>query len=667
MASNVDAITNEENEEQGVDQPEPLKKSNLPTWERMNHSIGDDADLLRQINAKAEFGSKRGTSKLPPNIGEGRFPVSLIQPTIDGSLGDWKLTTPSYLLPYPPLDPKSGFTEEPILPTELNKYSFNPNNLRIQNQPVIEKINERKQSYNLFNDDAGKQFIHLLDYYSAEKGAEGALRKIPTGEYKGGEVIEASTKDVYLGSFIKTFDQNEDPTMLGYDIIMKSAVSPLFDGSVTRFINQFASYGNSEIAARADIYAKFIDQLGKFLKVDASTNSPKFNGGSGVKTYYMKKITGLSRLVDSSDSNELKQFVDYGKDFIVLTFNEDVTQNIGYLSSLYKALSYSRIHGKLIIPENLLRFDVDIEITEIRKYNRVFNDVTQNKFNFVKDQISKYVYTLYDCQFHFTGLPHGDTLDMSAPVHIDEHEIKFSYKWSSLNFKRFANELIQTGSASTSGRYWVTSFLDNKNLNPQFVGSDATNNARIENGSLKSESPTEDAKNTGGVGENGSKLPSGEQKGGDLEATKKAAETPKPQDKAIAANNEKKQSNQTDTTNANVEPVKGNPGPTRQIIEDASIKEARDNALKSGEGKILSPLEKLAREAKKAVVGELNSIILQQASLLNKTLNNLFNNTIGGIPPPKNVYSPSSRLGNRLGGLLQNFVGNSVKGFFTKP
>ena len=255
-----------------------------------------------------------------------------------------------------------------------------------------------------------------------------------------------------------------------------------------------------------------------------------------------------------------------------------------------------------------------------------------------------------------------------------------------MNFKRFTNELIITGSASTSGRYWVTSFLDNKNLNPQFVGSNTTNNNRIENGSLKSDPPTEQAKNTGGVGEGGDKTPSGEEKGGELEGVKKAEEKPKTFEDRMAESEAKfgpykpekgmKKSvtiggkptgNQTDTTNAKVDTIKGNPGPTRQIIEDATIKEARDNALKNVEGKILSPLEKLAREAKKAVVGELNSIILQQASLLNKTLNNLFNNTIGGIPPPKNVYRPGSRLGNRLGGLLQDFVGNSVKGFFTKP
>lgn len=667
------------------------KKKPNATWDRSNYSIGDDKDLVSDLNTRAESGQKRGVSDIPTNANGNKFPIGIIPPSIDNSLGDWKQTTPTQFLPYPNIDAKSGFTKPPIYPSDIFNLNFDETKLRNgATQPVLDKIAERKKYYNLYKDDAGKQFTHLLDYFAAQKGL-GSLRPIPTGTYDNGETKVVNTSDIYLGSsmFIKTPDDNEDPTILGFDLKIKTDDSPLFNGSIEKFIAQFGELGNSEIAARGPILVRFKEQLNKFLKNDlpVSKNSPTFNGGSGVKTYYLKKIGGLDRLVDSSDGNEIKQFIDYGKDFITLDFYEDVTQNIGYLASLYKALSYSRIHGKQPIPENLLRFDLDIEITEIRKYNRVFKGLAENKLDFYVDKISKYVYTLYECQFFFPSLPHGGDLamaDISPSGFVADYQIKMNYKFSTMKFTKFTFDTIETGgSASVTQRIISEYNINNKKKDPSEVGPNETLNNGILDGEINSRPATENASTAGGVDPSGGAVDAGESKGGDLDAAKKAQESSGPEnkpgtpewkekqvDKSIAENNAKKQTitNETDTTNTEVEPVKGTTGTLKSVIERSAVLEARENRLKGVvEREILTPLENLGRNLKKAAVSELSSQILSQAGLLNKTLGNLNNTLLGGVSPPTNVYtSIQNPLFNSAAGNLRNFVGQSVRGFFTK-
>jgi hypothetical protein len=327
-------------------------------------------------------------------------------------------------------------------------------------------IAKRKKTYNLFRDFSGKQFTHLLDYYITQTG----LEERP--------VLTDASRNLNIGSFIKTLDDNEDPTVLGYDFIIKYNDSPLFNGAIDEFIKQFAAYGNSEIAARASILEKFKQQFNKYFKNDSpnASNAPSFDGTSGVKSYYLKDIGGLSRLNDQTDNNDSpKQFVEYGKDFITLTLNEDVTQNMAYLAALYKALSYSRETGRQIIPENLLRFDLDLEITEIRKYNRLYRDFTTNKLNVIADQISKQVYTLYECQFFFTEYPHGDKLDMSNPVAVEDYSIKFNFKWSTMKYLKLSfNNQVPQGLSSSSTNSYSEEKIDNFNKNPEEYKSNQT-------------------------------------------------------------------------------------------------------------------------------------------------------------------------------------------------
>jgi hypothetical protein len=320
----------------------------------------------------------------------------------------------------------------------------------------------------------------------------------------------------------------------------------------------------------------------------------------------MRNLSGLNSLVESNDSNKIKSFVDYGNEFITLEFNEDVSQNIGYLASLYKSLSWSRINGKQIIPENLLRFDVDIEITEVRKYNKVISNKGKDA-KVYSDLISKYTYTLYECQFFFQNLPHGDSIDMSNIKAIDKYDIKFNFKYSTMKFGRLSFEEVL-------GNYGKMEYVnDNRYINTNTITSGSTNNSTIQNNTITNATPF----------------------------------YPLPYYNAYSSTGE---------PDATPTPRTG----PLQVVKEA---ESRKSKLKKA-------AQTLKKDLTNAVINEANRQIIAQASLLNKTLDNIRNAIPGAgrMSAPTNVYSEYNiPLANDAINAARNFVGSSIKSFFSDP
>ena len=330
-----------------------------------------------------------------------------------------------------------------------------------------DKYDTRISTLDVFKSYSTKEFTHLLDYFIDSQGKYSIQKIVPENM----NITPDSGKHL-LASFVRTTDDNEDPTMLGYDIILKFNSSPLFNGTIDSFISQYSD--NTEVSSRSGILSNFKSQLFKFLKID----SPIQQGIDPTdieqaKKYYLRNLTGINNLSESYDSGTLKSFIDYGKDFIGMEFYEDVSQNIGYLSTLYKMLSWSRLNGKQVIPENLLRFDVDIVVSEIRNYNRVFRDETDvTKIDVYADVKSKYTYSLYECQFFFTDLPHGDGIDLGGPKTIDNHAIKFNYKYSTMKFSKFINPSINESIINNA--YLDVNRVSPMDTNNSYVGSDGS-------------------------------------------------------------------------------------------------------------------------------------------------------------------------------------------------
>jgi hypothetical protein len=311
--------------------------------------------------------------------------------------------------------------------------------------------------YDAFRDSATYEWRHRLD-----RG------EIPIG------LELTKNSDIYLTSFSETDTDNEDPVSFGYDIIIDFDNSPLFNGAVEDFINNFSSY--TELYSRLDKIEKFKSQFFKFFKI----NTQNLLGLDEPRTYYLKKISGLDGLTENISSDTSKQFVEYGKDFITLGLKEDVSVNMGYLASLYKLLTWSKIHGKKMIPDNLLRFDVEIVVTEARKFNRVRKN-DNNSLDEFADLISRYRYKVYECQFFFGNFTHGNDIDMSELGINDGFDIKFNYKFSTMRFEKFSDMgSIQIGNDITR----MHDAVDNSQLNLGTVDPSNSNSFISTNGAI---------------------------------------------------------------------------------------------------------------------------------------------------------------------------------------
>ena len=104
---------------------------------------------------------------------------------------------------------------------------------------------------------------------------------------------------------------------------------------------------------------------------------------------------------------------------------------------LYKLLYWSKPNGKNLVPENLLRFNCDIIVSECRNFNRVRKAMGNGDLEVIKDNLSRYVYSLKECQFYFNTMPHNPDIDMAAIATYDTYGIQFDYKYSAVKFERF--------------------------------------------------------------------------------------------------------------------------------------------------------------------------------------------------------------------------------------
>jgi hypothetical protein len=463
--------------------------------------------------------------------------------------------------------------------------------------------------FNAFLDYSGKQFTHGLDYLQGGISTKSFLTDSKN--------ITNLSGDIYMGSFKTTRIVNEDPTYLGYDIVIKTQTSPLFNGELLNFLQRYAGY--TELGSRISVYDDFILHLRKFMNYDEAkvgeimvTDKGRIKA-SPINTYYLTKLSGLKNLVEKTQSEGAKYFPDYPKDKISLTFREDVTQSIGYLASLYKTLSWSRINGKQIIPENLLRFDCDIIVSEVRKFNRIAEEIKydpnalglgpnfEEKIKIFKDNISRYVYTLYECQFYFDEMPHGDDLDMSNPQMVDSYSIDINYKFSTMRFEKFEYSIDR--------REFDKKVLDNsitRVTDPKSSDPDATFIQEL--GEIKIES-------------------------------------------------------------AKIQPYDTKPNIT---IDSESLdlfkyqpKRPTIPEVKTPIGTAL-PFTNLKKDIKQAFVNEINRQISKQVGLIFKTIENLRRQIpfAGQLDEPTNVYSGRSQFENDLVNAGRNFVGSSLRGLF---
>lgn len=281
---------------------------------------------------------------------------------------------------------------------------------------------------------------------------------------------ENGNSSLRLDSFKGTPWEQSDPVYFGFDIVFDAVSSPLLNGSVLDFLSNYTSV--SELSSKILVYDEFINQFTKFFRTNAKPvqssqrdniamtktrphftghansvsnfanldeNTPFFKPGkSAYFSNYIKKVGGLDSLIESNKGDTFKYLTDYRKDFITITTTEDVTLSMGTLAHLYKLLYWSKPNGKHLVPDNLLRFNCDIIVSEVRNMQRVRKNIQTGNLEVLKDNLSRWVFSLKECQFFFDKLPIENDIDLGAePKQFETFTINMDFKYSTHRLERF--------------------------------------------------------------------------------------------------------------------------------------------------------------------------------------------------------------------------------------
>jgi len=271
--------------------------------------------------------------------------------------------------------------------------------------------------------------------------------------------------------------ENEDPVYFGFEIEIDAINSPLINGQARTFIETFGGT-NLEVSSRLEILDSFIHELSKYFVFNTTNKTDNLESIFRTKInkkHYVKKVDGIDKLIEYNGPNPstTNAFTKYKTDTIKLSFYEDTNLSSGALASLYKLLYWSRIHGKNILPENLLRFDCKLVVSEARNIARVRRALGSPEPNLevIKENVSRYVYNIYECQFVFAKMTHPNSIDLSQnPSYSDNWDIEFTFKFADMKYERFIFE-------NNFGSY---KRLDNSNIDPLSTTSINANSAVLD-------------------------------------------------------------------------------------------------------------------------------------------------------------------------------------------
>jgi hypothetical protein len=193
----------------------------------------------------------------------------------------------------------------------------------------------------------------------------------------------------YNGKYQDPWFFFQDPLLPTYDIVLDTERSPLllthtgdtYRNGLCNFLNDYNDIYS--IRARGKIYDEFIKTLYTLFNTE-------FNQKERNKSYYINSITGLDKLT--------ARIVDFEKEKITITLNEDVSMVALYLSQLYNNLSYSYRDQHQMIPANLLRFNMYVKVRDVRNMPLYLPDGTGTTLSFEHSYV---IYFLRDCTFDF--------------------------------------------------------------------------------------------------------------------------------------------------------------------------------------------------------------------------------------------------------------------------
>lgn len=546
---------------------------------------------------------------------------------------------------------------------------FDSHNFVPVSRSAKERYDDRREALQQFGDWRTDYFMHDMQM-SGNSPVPSLDPTLRSDQYK---MIADLTK-------YHTGWENQDPVMYGFEVIIDALSSPLLNGSITDFLKLYPNV--SELQSRKIVYHDFKKQFQKIFKTKGRINyeagynpyplmsdegssaiSQQANTqGSGQRLtrgklaylgHYLYKIEGLDKLVEGNTPAENNFIVDYGKDLIKLTFTEDLSGTLSSLAHLYKLMYWSRPNGKGLIPENLLRFNCEIVVHEIRNFNRVRPAMQGGnataQLESLRDNVSRYIYSLRECQFYFDKMPHEASIDLGgAPKTYDAFDVSFDFKYSSLKYEKWISDTNKFGKyvGFNGGAIWKVGNKGSR-LDQNFtVGREDNTTDRTlagNTGGVKDNSvPVFYTSDTNTLGEPGVK---------DVERLKKYQVDPLP---PIPPGNPEFDTDGNPIDWSKEDPSKAAPDVDQTVTKgttvNASSEDGQGTTTDKGEEKPTlfqrfkegskKRAVKLGKKVASAFVDEFNNQVAMRVNVLNATLNNI-QNVLGmsGLPEePKNVY-----------------------------
>jgi hypothetical protein len=184
----------------------------------------------------------------------------------------------------------------------------------------------------------------------------------------------------------------EDPAFLTFDIFLYTDnESALFDDQTPYGVNAFLRRNDDiseDFSQRLIILDEFRSRIGNlFYTTDNDTLY--------TKSHYIQSIDGIEKFK--------QPIIKYKEDKISITLGEDIKMSAEYITELYNNLSYDYKFKRKAIPENCLRFDMAVMISDIRRFNnKTPKSSTPSALIEKEDKnVSREIFILRDCNFDF--------------------------------------------------------------------------------------------------------------------------------------------------------------------------------------------------------------------------------------------------------------------------
>lgn len=225
----------------------------------------------------------------------------------------------------------------------------------------------------------------------------------------------------------------DDPTYLGFSLRFDIS-TPLFNGAFTSFpqkppsetpffdtiTNETAGLGlnpaNLDLPSRAGEVGDFIksgESAVGYLKRVGENNRASYLTSfiqglrevNEYRPYYWQTIDGITEAWSKS-LNFSDPFIGSGEgEGITIGCLEAIDLKISALFNLYKAAVYDSSYKRMVLPRNLMYFNVYVDVYEIRRFkftqtwlNRLNDNASQNDVDrFLNDNTSKITFLFSDC------------------------------------------------------------------------------------------------------------------------------------------------------------------------------------------------------------------------------------------------------------------------------